>query len=237
MVDILAIGVHPDDVELGCSGTILKQISLGNSVGVIDLTGGELGTRGNKDLRLKESENASKVLGVRFRINLHMRDGFFTVDEHHIKLLATQLRLYKPKVVLANAITDRHPDHGRASKLISEACFYSGLSKIRLTFDGNDLEAYRPIAVYHYIQDRYIHPDFVVDITDFMDLKLKSIMAFSSQFYNPESNEPETPISSLDFIEFVRARARDFGRIIGVSYGEGFTVERAPGVRNLLDLY
>lgn len=237
MVDILAIGVHPDDVELACSGTILKQISIGNSVGVIDLTGGELGTRGNKDLRLQESENASRVLGVRFRINLHMRDGFFNVDEHHIKLLATQIRLHKPKVVLANAITDRHPDHGRASKLISEACFYSGLSKIHLTFEGNELEAHRPVAVYHYIQDRYIHPDFVVDITDFMDLKLKSIMAFSSQFYSPESSEPDTPISTPDFIEFVKARARDFGRIIGVSYGEGFTVERALGVSNILYLY
>ena len=237
MVDILAIGVHPDDVELACSGTIARQISLGYRVGIIDLTGGELGTRGSKELRLSEAENAKKILGVSLRENLHMKDGFFNYDEVHIRQVATQIRKYKPKIVLCNAVSDRHPDHGRASKLVSDACFYSGLAKISLSSeDGGELPPHRPDAVYHYIQDRYIQPDFIVDISDFMDLKLQSIMAFSSQFFNPDSIEPQTPISSKDFIEFVKARARDFGRTIGTTYGEGFTVERAPGVLDIFSL-
>ncbi len=235
-IDILAIGVHPDDVELGCSGTIAKHIALGKKVGILDLTLGELGTRGSAELRTKEATEAAKILGVSFRTQLKMKDGFFENNEAHQKQIIEIIRKHQPEIILCNAINDRHPDHGRAAKLTSDACFYSGLIKIETTVDGKKQDAWRPKAVYHYIQDHYIHPDFVVDITDFMEIKHKAIMAFSSQFYDPKSGEPETPISSKAFLESLDAKMSLWGRAMGVPYAEGFTVDRYPGVNNLFDL-
>jgi N-acetylglucosamine malate deacetylase 1 len=235
-VDILAIGVHPDDVELGCSGTLAKHIATGKKAGILDLTRGELGTRGNAELRTEEANASANILGVSFRTQLRFKDGFFENNEAHQKEIIEQIRKHQPEIILCNAINDRHPDHGRASKLVSDACFYSGLAKIETTLDGAKQKEWRPKAVYHYIQDRYIHPDFVIDITEFMELKHKSIMAFSSQFYDPTSNEPQTPISSKDFLESLNSKLSLWGRAIGVSYAEGFTVERYPGVENLFDL-
>ena len=235
-IDILAIGVHPDDVELGCSGTIAKHIALGKKVGILDLTLGELGTRGNAELRSKEANASAQILGVSFRTQLKFKDAFFVNDEIHIKQIIEIIRKHKPELILCNAVNDRHPDHGKAAKLTSDACFYSGLIKIETTHQGNKQEAWRPKAVYHYIQDYYIHPDFVIDITNFIDIKHKSIMAFSSQFYNPNSEEPETPISSKHFLENVNSKMAIWGRAIGVRYAEGFTVNRYPGVNSLFDL-
>ncbi|MCB0409893.1 MAG: bacillithiol biosynthesis deacetylase BshB1, partial [Flavobacteriales bacterium] len=194
-VDILAIGVHPDDVELSCSGTILKHIAQGKKVGILDLTIGELGSRGSGELRLVEASNSAKLLGVEFRENIGLADGFFENDKESQLAIIKMIRKYQPEVVLANAVRDRHPDHGRASKLISDACFYSGLLKIETELEGKQQTHWRPKAVYHYIQDRLIKPDFVVDVSEFVDKKIASIQCFSSQFYNPESKEPATPIS------------------------------------------
>ncbi|MBA3898655.1 MAG: bacillithiol biosynthesis deacetylase BshB1 [Bacteroidetes bacterium] len=245
-LDLLAFGVHPDDVELGCGGTILAHLELGYKAGIIDLTRGELGTRGTADLRLKEAQKAAKILGVEIRENLFFADGFFTTDQYNLLQVIKKLRQYKPEIVLCNAPSDRHPDHGRASKLVSDACFYAGLIKIEtlqddlphesLPQDGLPQQVWRPKAVYHYIQDRYLKPDIVVDVTPFMDKKVEAILAFSSQFFNPESNEPETPISSREFLDAVKSRAIDYGRQIGGKYGEGFQVERYVGVKNLFDL-
>ncbi|MDO9000580.1 bacillithiol biosynthesis deacetylase BshB1 [Sediminibacterium sp.] len=235
-IDILAIGVHPDDVELGCSGTIAKHILLGKKVGVLDLTLGELGTRGSAELRTKEATEAAKILGVSFRTQLKFKDGFFENNETHQKQIIEVIRKHQPEIILCNAINDRHPDHGRAAKLVSDACFYSGLIKIETSDNGKTQNAWRPKAVYHYIQDHYIHPDFVIDITDFMEIKHKAIMAFSSQFYNSNSSEPETPISSKAFIETINSKMALWGRTIGVPYAEGFTTERYPGVNSLFDL-
>lgn len=235
-VDILAIGVHPDDVELSCSGTIAKHIALGKKVGILDLSLGELGTRGNAELRTKEANASAKILGVSFRTQLKMKDGFFENNEAHQRQIIEVIRKHQPEIVLCNAVNDRHPDHGRASQLTSDACFYSGLIKIETNVDGKKQDAWRPKAVYHYIQDHYIHPDFVIDITDFMEVKHKAIMAFSSQFYDPKSAEPETPISSKAFIESLNSKMALWGRAMGVPYAEGFTVDRYPGVNNLFDL-
>lgn len=235
-IDILAIGVHPDDVELSCSGTIAKHIALGKTVGILDLTLGELGTRGNAEIRTKEANAAAKILGVAFRTQLKFKDGFFENNEAHIKQIIEVIRKHQPEIILCNAVSDRHPDHGRAAKLASEACFYSGLIKIETNVDGKKQEAWRPKAVYHYIQDHYIHPDFVIDISDFMEVKHRSIMAYSSQFYDPNSGEPETPISSKAFIETINSKMALWGRAIGVPYAEGFTVDRYPGVNSLFDL-
>ncbi len=232
-LDILAIGVHPDDVELGCSGTILKHIYQGKKVGILDLTKGELGSRGSGELRLLEADRSAKILGVSIRENLGFADGFFTNDKEHQLGIIKILRKYQPEVVLANAPKDRHPDHGRASQLVSEACFYSGLVRIETDIDGESQELWRPKAVYHYIQDRFLKPDFVVDVTDHVDIKMESIMAFSSQFYNPESELPETPISSKKFMDFIKARMANFGRDINVDYAEGFTVDRVIGVEDI----
>jgi bacillithiol biosynthesis deacetylase BshB1 len=235
-IDILAIGVHPDDVELSCSGTIAKHISLGKSVGILDLTLGELGTRGNAEIRTQEAAESAKILGVTFRTQLKFKDGFFENNEAHLKQIIEVIRKHQPEIILCNAVSDRHPDHGRAAKLTSDACFYSGLLKIETSVGGKKQDCWRPKAVYHYIQDQYIHPDFVVDITDFIDIKQKAIMAFSSQFYNPNSGEPETPISSKAFLEVINSRMALWGRAIGVPYAEGFTVDRYPGVNSLFDL-
>ena len=235
-IDILAIGIHPDDVELSCSGTIAKHIALGKKVGILDLTQGELGTRGNAELRSKEANEAAIILGVSFRTQLNLKDCFFENNEENQKKIIEIIRKHQPEIILCNAISDRHPDHGRASKLVSDSTFYSGLIKIETHSDNKIQQAWRPTAVYHYIQDQYIHPDFVIDISDFIDIKHKAIMAYSSQFYNPSSNEPETPISSKHFIETVNSKMSILGRDIGVKFAEGFTVNRYPGINSLFDL-
>jgi bacillithiol biosynthesis deacetylase BshB1 len=235
-LDILAFGAHPDDVELGCSGTIAKEISLGKKVGIIDLTRGELGTRGSVAIRNSESEKATQLLGVSVRENLDMRDGFFVNDEAHQLKIIEMIRKYQPEIVLCNAIQDRHIDHGKGSKLVSDACFLSGLRKIETKVNGVLQQVWRPKVVYHYIQWENLQPDFVVDISGFIDIKMESILAYSSQFYDPNSNEPESPISSKNFLDSVKYRAQDLGRIIGVAHGEGFTVERYLAVNSLSDL-
>ncbi|MES2761293.1 MAG: bacillithiol biosynthesis deacetylase BshB1 [Bacteroidota bacterium] len=235
-LDILAIGIHPDDVELSASGTILKHIALGKTVGILDLTRGELGTRGSAELRTEEANRSAKILGLSVREQLNMADGFFENNEAHQRQIIQVIRKYQPEIVLCNAISDRHPDHGRAAKLTADACFYSGLVKIQTTENGKTQSAWRPKAVYHYIQDHFIEPDFVIDITKHMDKKMESIMAYSSQFFDPKSKEPETPISSKNFMENVKAKAALFGRAINADYAEGFTVNRYMGVENLFDL-
>lgn len=234
-VDILAIGVHPDDVELSCMGTVLKHIDLGYTVGLCDLTQGELGTRGSAALRLREAEESKNFVGAQFRVNLGLQDGFIHNDKETILAIAKVIRLSRPHIVFANAIADRHPDHGRASKIVSDACFYSGLSKIEILDDeGRELLAYRPYAVYHYIQDRNMKPDFVVDISKYIDLKFESIMKFRTQFYDPDAKEPSTPISGMDFMDFVKAKNKAMGRDIGAAYAEGFNVERILGVEDVM---
>ncbi len=235
-LDILAFGAHPDDVELGCGGTIAKEISLGKKVGIIDLTRGELGTRGSVAIRNSESSKASQILGISVRENLDMRDGFFSNDEAHQIKIIEMLRKYRPEIVLCNAIQDRHIDHGKGSKLVSDACFLSGLRKIETFNNDEQQEVWRPKVVYHYIQWENIKPDFVVDISGFMDIKMESILAYSSQFYKENTKEPESPISSKNFLDSVKYRAQDLGRITGVEHGEGFTAERHLAVNCLSDL-
>ncbi|MEY4603186.1 MAG: hypothetical protein RIT43_478 [Bacteroidota bacterium] len=235
-LDILAFGVHPDDVELSCSGTLMKHIAQGKKVGVVDLTRGELGSRGTAETRMVEAADASKLMGLEVRVNLQMEDGFFENNESNKRKIIEQIRRFKPQIVLCNAIDDRHPDHGRASKLVSEACFLAGLRKIETNFDGASQEAFRPKSVYHYIQDVYLKPDFVIDVSDFVERKLDVIRAYKTQFYDPSSAEPQTPISGKEFFDFVKGRMMQFGRPIGAEFGEGFTVEREPGVHDLFDL-
>ncbi len=231
-VDILAIGVHPDDIDLCCSGTVLKHIHMGYKVGYCDLTRGEMGTRGNAKLRLEESELAAQIVDVDFRVNLEMKDAFFMNDTENVSKIARIVRLCTPKIVLANAIRDRHPDHGRASKLISDACFYSGLRK----FELEGTQAHRPKSVYHYVQDRYVKPDFVVDISEHIEVKMDSIKAFKSQFFDKNSKEPVTPISVKNFLDYIKSKNRIAGRHIGVEYAEPFTTERPVGISNMCDL-
>ncbi|MNJ85500.1 1D-myo-inositol 2-acetamido-2-deoxy-alpha-D-glucopyranoside deacetylase [compost metagenome] len=235
-IDILAIGAHPDDVELSAAGTLLKHRALGFSTGVIDLTQGELGSRGTKETRKEEAMAAAEILGLSARVNLKMADGFFEHSEENLRLIVEQIRRFKPSIVLVNAVSDRHPDHGKGSKLASEACFLAGLRRVETTWEGSPQEAHRPKAVYHYIQDRYLKPDFAVDVTDFVEQKFASIKAYKTQFWDPDSTEPKTPISGEDFFEFLRGRMAEFGRSIGARYAEGFTVERLPGVDSLFDL-
>ncbi len=235
-LDILAFGAHPDDVELGCSGTLAKEIFLGKKVGIIDLTRGELGTRGSKEIRDEEAKNAANILGISLRENLNFRDGFFVNDEKHQLEIIKKIRQYKPEIVLCNAIEDRHIDHGKGSKLVSDACFLSGLPKIETNIDGKNQMAWRPKLVYHYIQWKNIEPDFVVDISDFIDIKMESVKAYKSQFYDPNSKEKETPITSKNFLDSVKYRAQDMGRIVGVEFAEGFTTERYLAVNSLSNL-
>jgi N-acetylglucosamine malate deacetylase 1 len=235
-VNILAVGVHPDDVELSCSGVLIKHISLGHSAGILDLTLGELGTRGTPEIRTKEAMDSAAIIGAAFRTQLTFKDGFFQNDEIHLHQVIEQIRKHQPDIVLCNAVTDRHPDHGRAAKLVAEACFYSGLSKIKTVLDGVAQDAWRPKAVYHYIQDNYIEPDFVVDVTPFIETKHRAVMAFTSQFYDPKSKEPQTPISSKEFLDYVDSKMSMWGRSIGVPFAEGFTVTKIPGVNSLYDL-
>ena len=238
-LDILAIGAHPDDVELGCSGTLFNEIKSGKKVGILDLTRGELGTRGTAETRDKESDASAKILGVHLRENLGFADGFFVNDKKHQIELIKVIRKYKPEIVLCNAIEDRHIDHAKGSQLVSDACFLSGLVKIDTKCDDYDdcwQEPWRPKHVYHYIQWKNIEPDFVVDISNSIDKKMESVLAYKTQFYNPNSDEPETLISSKNFTDSVKYRARDLGRLVGVEYGEGFTTERYPAVDSIFDI-
>ncbi len=235
-LDILAFGAHPDDVELGCSATIAKEVSLGKKVGIVDLTRGELGTRGSADLRDIEAAKAAEILGVQIRENLGFADGFFVNNKEHQLEIIKMIRKYRPEIVLCNAIDDRHIDHPKGSKVVSDACFLSGLVKIETELDGERQEKWRPKVVYHYIQWKNIEPDFVVDVTGFMDKKIASVMAYSSQFFDPSSKEPETPITSKNFTESVEYRAKDLGRLIGVDFAEGFTTERYVAIENLSKL-
>jgi len=235
-LDILVIGAHPDDVELGCGATIAKEISLGKKVGILDLTRGELGTRGSAEIREKEAKSAAEILGVALRDNLGFADGFFLNDKEHQLKIIEVLRKYQPKVVLCNAISDRHIDHGKGSELVSNACFLSGLRKIKTVVDGKEQDSWRPKHIYHYIQWDNLKPDFVVDVSGFIDAKAKAVQAYGSQFFDANSKEPSSPISSKNFLESIKYRAQDLGRIIGVEYAEGFTVERYVAVKELDDL-
>jgi bacillithiol biosynthesis deacetylase BshB1 len=231
-VDILAIGAHPDDVEFGCGGTILKMIAEGKKVAIIDLTQGELGTRGTEITRAEESAEAAKILGISARVNLKMKDGFLNNSEEYQMLLVEQIRKFQPEIVLCNAIEDRHPDHAKASKLISDACFLSGLIKIETSFEGVVQKAWRPKHVFHYIQWKNIKPDFVVDISAFQEKKMLACKAYKTQLYNPNSKEPVTATATEDFTNSLTYRAEDLGRLSGVRYAEGFTTERLLALKN-----
>lgn len=235
-LDILVFAVHPDDAELGCSGTILKHIAEGKKVGIIDFTRGELGTRGTADIRDGEAKDSASILGLHVRENLRFNDGFFRNDEAHQLEVIKMVRKYQPEIILTNALHDRHPDHGRAGDLANDAIFLSGLIKIETQLDGIKQEAWRPRLILQYIQDRYITPDIIVDISDFMDQKTASIRAFKTQFDSVDHSEPQTYISSPEFLEAVIGRAREFGKSIGAKYGEGFTSRKLLGIDNLFNL-
>lgn len=235
-LDILAFGAHPDDVELSAGATIAKAVNEGKKVGVIDLTRGELGTRGTAETRDDEARAAANILGLTIRENLGFADGFFLNDKTHQLEIIKMIRKYQPEIVLCNAINDRHIDHGKGSKLVSDACFLSGLIKIETLIDGKIQEKWRPKTVYHYIQWKNIEPDIVVDVSGFIDIKTEAVKAYKTQFYDPNNKAPETPITSKTFIDSINYRARDLGRLVGVDYAEGYTVERYPTVNSLFDL-
>ncbi|SFD25653.1 bacillithiol biosynthesis deacetylase BshB1 [Algibacter pectinivorans] len=235
-LDILAFGAHPDDVELGCGATLAKEVSNGKKVGIIDLTRGELGTRGTAEIRDEEAFNAAKILGVSMRTNLKFADGFFVNDKQHQLAIIKMIRKYRPELILCNAIDDRHIDHGKGSKLVSDACFLSGLVKIETKDDGVIQEPWRPKQVYHYIQWKHIEPDVAVDVTGYIDKKMDAVLAYKTQFFDANSKEPQTPISSKNFTDSIIYRSRDLGRLIGVEHAEGFTVERYAAVDSLFDL-
>ena len=235
-LDLLAIGVHPDDVELGCSGTIINEIKLGNKVGVLDLTQGELGSRGTIDTRYQEAAKAAMIMGVHVRENLKMCDGFFRNDEAHQRKLIVAIRKYQPEIIITNSLNDRHPDHGRAGKLTSDSCFLSGLRKVETKDEhGNIQEPWRPKYVFHYIQDRYHEPDFIIDISEVFEQRMEAVKAYTTQFYNPDNEDdgPQTYISTSAFLDSVIARARVIGKKIGVEYGEGFNTEKSLGIKSL----
>jgi bacillithiol biosynthesis deacetylase BshB1 len=231
-LDILAFGVHPDDVELGCAGTIMATIDQGKKVGIVDLTRGELGTRGTPTTRTQEAAAAAKIMGVDVRENLDMADGFFVNDEAHQRKIIALIRKYQPDVILANAPEDRHPDHGRSAKLVSDAAFLSGLRKVETIHDGATQQAWRPAYTFHYIQDRFIQPSFVIDITKYMDRKIEAVLAYGTQFNSADTSEPQTYISSPQFLETVKARALMLGKRIGVGYAEGYITEKIIGFSN-----
>ncbi|HRN36754.1 MAG TPA: bacillithiol biosynthesis deacetylase BshB1 [Flavobacteriales bacterium] len=235
-VDILCITAHPDDAEIGMGGTLLRHIHQGRSVGLVDLSSGELGTRGSGEIRRQEAEASARVIGAKFRYQLGLPDGFFEINEESLLKVITTIRRHRPRVVFTNAVRDRHPDHGRGSKLVSRACFLSGLRRVITADEGQEQEAHRPVSVYHIIQDHWIHPDFVVDVSDFWQRKMEALACFKSQFYDPTSTEPVSPISVPEFLPTLEGRARETGRLIGTAFGEGFTVERAPGVNDVLEL-
>lgn len=231
-LDVLAFGVHPDDVELSCAGTLLVCKAEGKKIGIVDLTQGELGTRGTKETRKTEAENASKILGVDVRENLQMADGFFKNDEEHQRKIIETIRAYQPEIILCNAIEDRHPDHGRSATLVREAAFLSGLRKIITNRNNEEQQAWRPKYVFHYIQDRFLEPNFVIDISAHFETKLKSILCYTTQFHNPSLNEPQTYISSPQFLETVKARNTMMGKRIGVAYAEGFMSDKTIGIKS-----
>ncbi len=231
-VDILAIGAHPDDVELGCGGTLYKLIKSGKSVAIVDLTKGELGTRGTDETRKIEAAEASKILGISYRENLGMKDGFFQNDEEHQLQVVKMIRKYRPEILFCNAIEDRHPDHGKGSKLVSDACFLAGLRKIETIYEDENQEIWRPKQVFHYIQWKELTPDFVVDISQEMDKKIEACLAYKTQFYDPNSKEPITPIATKDFLESLTYRAQNLGRLSGVKFAEGFITEKLLAFKN-----
>ncbi|KFF10769.1 GlcNAc-PI de-N-acetylase [Chryseobacterium soli] len=230
--DILAFGAHPDDVELGCGGTVAKLISEGKTCVIVDLTKGELGTRGTDETRRVEALDAAKILGVAARVNLGMKDGFLVNSEEYQMEIVKMIRRYRPEIVLANAIDDRHPDHAKAAKLVSDACFLAGLRKIETVHEGENQEVWRPKHIFHYIQWKDIKPEFVIDISEHLDKKIEACMAFKTQFYDPTSKEPVTPIATKDFYESLTYRAQDLGRLSGVAYAEGFTSEKLIAMKN-----
>lgn len=235
-LDIIAFGSHPDDVELSCSGTLAKEIANNRKVGIVDLTRGELGTRGTAETRDEEAREAARILGVSLRTNLRFEDGFFQNNRANQLEIIKILRRYKPEVVFCNAVEDRHIDHGRGARLVSDACFLSGLMKIETLEEGKPQEVWRPSNVYHYIQWKNSEPDIVVDISGFIEKKLETVKAYKTQFYDKDSSEPNTPISSDNFLDSITYRARDLGRLIGTEHAEGFTVERYPAVNSIFDL-
>lgn len=236
-LDILVLAAHPDDAELGCGGTIARHTRRGDKVGIIDLTRGELGTRGTPEIRAREAEEAAKILGVSVRENLELPDGFFRNDAESQLVVIRAIRKYQPRVVLANAVYDRHVDHGKGASLAYDACFLSGLVKIEtIGANGDKQHPWRPEAVYHYVQSHFISPDFVVDISEDWEIKMKAVHAYRSQFHNPDSKEPETYISKPGFLKMLEARAVEYGHAIGVTYGEGFTTRRYIGVKSIFDL-
>lgn len=231
-LDILAIGAHPDDVELGCGGTLAKMISENKKVGILDLTEGELGTRGTALTRKSEAEEAGKILSIAYRENLKFRDGFFKNDDIHKIELIKIIRKYKPDIVLANAVNDRHPDHGKAAKLVYDACFLSGLLKIQTSYNGVTQDKWRPKHIFNYIQWNEEKPDFIIDISHFLDKKIEACMAYKTQFYDPNSLEPNTPITSINFKKSILYRAENLGRLIGCDAGEGFTSQKWIGLKD-----
>lgn len=235
-LDILAFAAHPDDVEISCGGSLMKMIDSGQTAGIVDLTRGELGSRGSAELRKSESAAASEMMGLSVRENLGLKDGFFENNEDSVRRIVEMIRKYQPDIVLCNSPSDRHPDHGRASKLVYEACFYSGLIKIETELNGENQHPWRPRAVYSYIQDYYLQPNFVMDVTDYWEKKIEVLKCYGSQFYDPGSDEPKTPISGAEFFEFLRGRAINFGRPAGYLLAEGFITHRAAGVKSLKDL-
>jgi N-acetylglucosamine malate deacetylase 1 len=235
-LDILAIAIHPDDLELSASGTLMVEVANKKKVGILDLTHGELGSRGTPQLRLQEAQKAAEIMGIHVREFLNFRDGFFAYDETNLLEIVKRIRKYQPEIVLANAVSDRHPDHGRAAKLIADACFYAGLVKIETTLEGSTQGPWRPKALYHYIQDHALEPDFVVDVSSVIDRKMQSILAYSSQFFDPKNPHNNTPISSPEFLESVKAKMRVHGRPCGFEFGEGFTKSRYIGVKSVFDL-
>lgn len=231
-LDLLAFGVHPDDVELGCAGTLLASIAQGKSAGIVDLTQGELGTRGTAQTRKTEAENAAKVLGISVRENLRMADGFFLNDEAHQRKIIEVIRKYRPEIILCNAPEDRHPDHGRSAQLVSDAAFLSGLRKIETIVDREVQQEWRPKYVFHYLQDRFLQPHFVFDVSAFHEKKIEAILCYTTQFHNPELNEPQTYISSPVFLDSIKARAMMLGKRIGVKFAEGYISSKMIGVNS-----
>lgn len=235
-VDIVAFAAHPDDVEISSAGTLMQHIQQGKKVVIVDLTQGELGSRGTAQTREEEAKVSSKIIGLSDRLNLKLEDGFFELNKTNKIKLIEVIRHYQPEIVLANSLSDRHPDHGRAATLQADACFLSGLVKIETEYLGQKQNPWRPKAIYHYIQDHHLKPDVVVDITEFVDKKIEALQAYKTQFYDPNSDEPKTPISGKEFFDFLKGRWMDFGRAAGFEYGEGFNVRRPIGTKNLFDL-
>ncbi len=236
-LDILVIAAHPDDAELSAGGTIIANVAKGRKVGIVDLTRGEMGTRGTPEIRLKEAAAAAEIMGVTLRDNLEFEDAFFTNDREHQLAIVRKIRAYQPELVIANAVSDRHPDHGKGSALISQACFISGLKRVETEVDGVQQEAWRPKNVYHMIQSNFIDPDFVVDVSDHWDKKMAAVRAYKSQFFDPDNKEPDTFISTPAFMNLIESRGVEMGQPVGFSYAEGFTIEKRMGIKDLFELY